>query len=91
MQQSRELTRAKIRVLFIYVWFNDSISSSDYWASNNRMINEQWNGKDVEGSDRDTIWSAIAAFAWGDRKTTKILNQYSLFAGRDLNPGPPEY
>jgi hypothetical protein len=35
--------------------FNDAVSSSDFIASNDRMINEKWIGKDVEGSGRGII------------------------------------
>jgi hypothetical protein len=40
------------RILFIYSLFNDSASSSDYIASNGRIISELWIGKDMEGSGR---------------------------------------
>jgi hypothetical protein len=36
--------------LFVYGLFNDAVSSSDYIASNDGMINEYWIGKDMEGS-----------------------------------------
>jgi hypothetical protein len=54
--------------LFIYLFFcglfNDAVCN--YIASNDRIINEQWTGKDMEGSDRDLIEVTIPAFAWRD-------------------------
>jgi hypothetical protein len=41
--------------LFICCLFNDAVNSSDYIASDDRMINEYWVGKDTEGSGRGLI------------------------------------
>jgi hypothetical protein len=41
--------------IFICGSLNDAASSSDYMASNDRVINEQWLGKDMEGGDRGLI------------------------------------
>jgi hypothetical protein len=35
--------------------FNDAVSSTDYIASNDRVINENLIGKDMEGSGRRLI------------------------------------
>jgi hypothetical protein len=39
--------------LFIYVVFNDAVSSPDYISR--QVINEQRTGKNVEGSGRDLL------------------------------------
>jgi hypothetical protein len=38
--------------IYICDLFYDAVSSSDYTASNNRITNEWWIEKDVEGSGR---------------------------------------
>jgi hypothetical protein len=48
--------------LFIFVPFKDTVSSSDYTASNNTMISELKIGENVEGSGRDILQGAISAF-----------------------------
>jgi hypothetical protein len=40
---------ADLRLVFILGLFNDAHSRSNYVASHDRLINEQWVGKDVEG------------------------------------------
>jgi hypothetical protein len=37
-------------IILIYGLFNDDVSSSDYKASHCTVINEEWPGKDMEGS-----------------------------------------
>jgi hypothetical protein len=49
-------------------------------------------GKDVEGSGRDLLLRYCPSIFLEElRKATKNLSQDSRSAGRDLNPGPPEY
>jgi hypothetical protein len=50
--------------LFSYALFNDAVASCDYIASNGKMINEWWIGKNVEGSGH-AIFQHLA-FAWMD-------------------------
>jgi hypothetical protein len=77
--------------LFVYGLFNDAVSSSDYIAWNDRMINERWIGKDVEGSGRGLIEASIPVFFLEElRKTTENLSGKPL-SGPRLNPGTPEY
>jgi hypothetical protein len=45
------------------------------------MINEQWVGKDMEGSGR---------LPGGTEENYEILSQDSLSPGRNLYPGPPD-
>jgi hypothetical protein len=42
----------KHNAFFIYALLNDTVSKSDYIASNGKMINERRIGRDVQGSDR---------------------------------------
>jgi hypothetical protein len=37
----------------VYGLFNDAVSSTDYKLPDDRMINESWIGKDMEGRGRD--------------------------------------
>jgi hypothetical protein len=78
--------------IFIYLWFIHQrfLTSSDYIASKDRMINEWWIGKDVEGSDRGLIWGNIPAVAWRDWGKPRETSG-SRPPGRDLKPGPLEY
>jgi hypothetical protein len=46
---------SKIQNLLILGLFNDAVSSSDYIASNDNMINEQSMGKDMEGKGSGLI------------------------------------
>lgn len=50
--------------VFINVLFIDAVINSEYIASNESMINEQWIVKDLEGSCRSTIKPTVPAFAW---------------------------
>jgi hypothetical protein len=46
----------------------------------------------MEGSGRSLILRYYPGiFLEGPRKITRNLSRDSRFAGRDLNPGPPEY
>jgi hypothetical protein len=47
------------------------VSSSNYAASDDRMINE-WTGEDLEGSGHDLTDTTLAS-AWSKRKTMKTL------------------
>jgi hypothetical protein len=47
--------------------FKDAVSSSDYVASNDGMISEQWIGKDMEGSRLVMTQSTMPAFSWRDQ------------------------
>jgi hypothetical protein len=52
--------------------FNDAISGSDYRTSNDRVDNERWVGKGLEGNGRGIFQSTLPAFAccdwWNARK-----------------------
>jgi hypothetical protein len=48
-------------LFFIYDLFNDAFSSSDYIASNGKMINEWWIGKNTEGIGPGQCQSTIKA------------------------------
>jgi hypothetical protein len=41
----------------------NAVSSTGYIALNDKMVNEQWIGRDTEGSVRDLIWGIMLAFA----------------------------
>jgi hypothetical protein len=43
----------------LYGLLNDSVSSSHYIASNDRMISEWWIGRDMEGVDGGLVWGTI--------------------------------
>jgi hypothetical protein len=60
--------------------FNDAFNISDYTASSDRTINEQWTGKGVEGSNT-LIWRTIMAFALG----TEINQEKSQPGERDVS------
>jgi hypothetical protein len=45
----------KTNIVFIFSLFNDTLSNSEYTASNERMISEWWIAKNVEGSGRGLI------------------------------------
>jgi hypothetical protein len=78
--------------LCMYGCFNDAVSSSDYIAASDKMINEQMNWK---GDGRKRLWTNLSYYPCinleGLRKTIKSLNQENRFPSRDLSPGPPEY
>jgi hypothetical protein len=66
--------------------FNDAVSSSDYIASNDRMINK-W-----ERTRKETVVAYYPGiFLEGLRNTTKNLSPGSRSPGRDLKPKLPEY
>jgi hypothetical protein len=48
------------------VFFDGADSSSDYIASNGRMINEYWIARDLEGSSHFLFQGTIPAFIWRD-------------------------
>jgi hypothetical protein len=51
-------------ILFIHDSFNGAVNSLHYTVSDDRIINEQWTGKDMEGNRRGLIYGTIPAFAW---------------------------
>jgi hypothetical protein len=53
----------RFRVHFLSCDLLNDVVSSDFIASIDRMINERWIGKDMEGSDRGIIWCIMPAFA----------------------------
>jgi hypothetical protein len=57
--------------VFICGLFNDAVSSSNYKASNARIIKEQWTGKDTSGSGRGKIWHYTVICLNELRKTKK--------------------
>jgi hypothetical protein len=51
---------ALLQTLYIFIYlliyiFNDDVSTSDYTVSTDGMINEHWNGKEMESSGRGHI------------------------------------
>jgi hypothetical protein len=48
--------------LCLCVLFNDTVSSSDYIALNDNVINEQWIWKDMEGSGHGLVYGSILGF-----------------------------
>jgi hypothetical protein len=59
--------------------------------SDGRMIDEQWTGKDLEGSVSDLIEVLSRNFAAGTEKYHKILTQNIRFPLRNSIWAPPEY
>jgi hypothetical protein len=58
------LCKSRRIYLYAFLWFfNEAFSSSDKAASNDRMVTEQWLGRDVERKGRDLISDNITAFA----------------------------
>jgi hypothetical protein len=66
-------------------------SVAHYIASNDKMTNEYWIGKDFEGSDRGLNWGTIPAFAWRVWGKPRNISADIRSLGRYLNPGPPEF
>jgi hypothetical protein len=56
---------------FISGLFNDAKGASDYIASNGRVVTEQRNGKDVEGSGCGLICGTLLEFADGTEENNK--------------------
>jgi hypothetical protein len=59
--------------------FNDAVSSPDCITSNDRLINEQWIRKEMEGSGRGFIWGSIqvidnlfASSYWAKPRKTSV-------------------
>jgi hypothetical protein len=48
--------------------FNNSVNSSDYTVSNDRMVNYCCIGKDMEEDFRSLIYGAIRAVVWKHEK-----------------------
>jgi hypothetical protein len=69
-----------------YVLFNNAVNN----IINDRMISEKLIEKCVEGRCHGII-EGTARHLRGLSKITKHPSKDSLFSGRDLNPGPPEY
>jgi hypothetical protein len=56
-----------IQVYFIqFGKFNEAVRSSDYIATNNKIISELRNVKDVEDRGRGLIQGTLPAFDWRD-------------------------
>jgi hypothetical protein len=72
-------TTLRVLILFIYWLFHDAVTSSDYIVS---VDYEWWIRKDME----ESIFGLINVLwkDWG--KTLGSLSQFSLSAGKDLNP-----
>jgi hypothetical protein len=51
---------------FICGLFNDVVSSSDYTASNDEMINEYLIRKNIKANGKGLIQGTIPAFFWRD-------------------------
>lgn len=67
---------------------NVAVSTSDYAASNDRMVSTQWIGKDVEGIGR-VISGIIPNFTCSDWEKSWKAIQSSQCTGLDLNPELP--
>jgi hypothetical protein len=71
--------------VFICGLCNDAVSASDYVLLHDRMINELWIGRDVEGHSHGLIQDAIQAFTlsdWGKpQKSVMIADLIQLFKG----------
>jgi hypothetical protein len=74
--------------LFIYGLFNDTVSSSDFIASNGKMINKLV-GIRKEASPNLRYYYGICLE--GLRKITNISTQDYQSPGQHLTPGFPEY
>jgi hypothetical protein len=75
-----------VHFIFTCGLFNNTVSSSDYIASNNRMNNEfkrMW--KEVVN---DPVQGTILAVSGGAEKTIKSLSQSGWSLDQDSNPGP---
>jgi hypothetical protein len=71
----------------ILLWFQ----YSDYIASDGRVIDEWWIGKDLGGSSHSVIELLSWNFLGGTEENYRNLNHDALCPGRDLNQTPPEY
>jgi hypothetical protein len=73
-------------VYFIYVSFNNNVSSSGYLASN------EINWKDMEGSNHGLFVGTIQAFIRleGLRKTMKLFSPDGWCPNQGLNHAPPK-
>jgi hypothetical protein len=60
----------RIYTLLTYFVFKSGFSSTDYIASDSRMINEWWVTKNMERGGHVVICSNILAFAWRDWEKT---------------------
>lgn len=61
--------------------FNDAVSSLAYMVSNDRITDEQYIGKDLEGRGRGIIQGPIVRFLEGLRETKRNLSRWPV-------PGP---
>lgn len=52
--------------MFIYILFNDAVSSSIHITSTSKKINEWLTGKDMEGNGPGLIWGTIPALVFRD-------------------------
>jgi hypothetical protein len=77
-----------MQLIFVHGLFNDTVSGSDYIASNDRMIS--W-----KRYERKRSWTNLRCYPSisleGLRKIRKSLNQDSRSPGRDLSLRSPEY
>jgi uncharacterized protein YbgA (DUF1722 family) len=75
LRESSKLTkRNKILNVFIYGLFKKTISSSDYLASNGRMISEYKTGG-TEGSRYGLLWCTLLTYVWMERYETPQLQK----------------
>jgi hypothetical protein len=63
-----EVSLVLLFYLFIYGLLNDIVSSSHCkpFAPNDRMINEQLFGKDMEGNRHGVIYGTVPILTWRD-------------------------
>lgn len=69
---NKTLQTATYTTVLIYSLLNDAVSSSGYTVLNGKMIGEQWNGKDMEGTSCGLIWGTIPVFVWWEWKHQKM-------------------
>jgi hypothetical protein len=61
-------------IFLIYGSFDNTVSSLDYAASNNKMSDKCWIERDADESGHGIIWVTIPESAWWEwRKEWKLL------------------
>lgn len=63
-----------IFISFVEYIFNAAVSGSNCIALTDRIISEQWVGKDVERKGHSLIWGAIPFFAWETEENKEITS-----------------
>jgi len=73
--------------LYIYVSCNEAVISSDYTASDSKMLNEPYIGRNIEGSGRILIRSNTPKFAGGTEKNHERPHSGSSLIVQTFKPG----